>query len=423
VHVVLVARDGARRAIAHSGAPIKDKTGNVRGTVLVFRDVSERMRLEDEIFRTRKLESLAVLAGRFAHDFNNMLTSVMTNLFVARMRIPSGSETSELLSEAERTAFQASALTKQLQSFSASSTFIKERFSIRELIEETAGFCLSGSHVDYHLDLADTLCDIEADRGQIDQALGAIITNAYEAMGSDGTVGISARDAQIERNNALRLQEGTYVSISISDQGPGIPHDALTKIYDPYFTTKPNASGLGLTTAYSIVTRHGGCIDVALHEGAGSTFTVYLPACKKPEEGGEPEETATRKGKVLLMDDEDYIRKSTGKLLNHLGYDTVTAADGEEAIALYNEARDQGEPFDLVILDLAIPGGVSGKETMKRLLETDPDVKAVVSTGYTNNPVVRDYRSYGFCGVITKPFEIEELSRLLQEAMGGERRG
>lgn len=423
--LVLTARDGTTRTIDERGAAIMDGTGKIRGAVLVFRDVSEQKRMQDEIFKTRKLESVALLAGGIAHDFNNILTGIMTNLFVARTQMQPGSETCELLADAEKAAFRASSLTKQLLAFSKGTSPIRERMPIREVIEDSVGFCLSGSSVDYKLTIAKDLAEAEIDRGQIDQSLNAIITNAEEAMPDGGALRIVARNAEIDTHQVPSLDKGTYVAIEIKDEGSGIPEALVHRIFDPYFTTKTDHNGLGLTMAYSVLRKHGGTIEVRSEENAGSTFTVYLPACReaeleKTEQGGEP---AAGKARILLMDDEGYIRKSTTKLLTHLGYEATAAVDGNEAVSLFRQAHEAGEPFHVVILDLTVPGGSGGKEALEKLKAIDPGVKALLSSGYVDDPVMTDYRQYGFSGVVTKPYEVEELSEMLRSMLSGRSAG
>lgn len=418
--ILLLSRDGTRRIISDVGAPIRDKSGKVRGTVLVFRDISERKKLEDELFKTRKLESIAVLADGIAHNFNNILTGIMTNLFVARMNVSQDSETYELLSETERAAFKASSLTKQLLTFSKGAAPIRERTDLRSIIEDSAGYCLSETAVDYEVSIDNNLYHAEVDRGLVDQALSQIIRNAEQAMDGGGTLHIKAANVTIDQTSILPLKPGSYVVVTIADSGPGIQPELIQKIFDPYFTTKQDHTGLGLTTAYSIVRKHDGCIDIESVLGKGCTFRIYLPSAPEIVEKEKRERSGraiTGKGKILLMDDEDYIIRSTTKLLNHLGYEIESTSTGEEALALYQAALENNAPFDMVILDLVVSKGMGGKETMDRLREMYPDVKAFISSGYVTDPILTGYSEYGFCGAILKPYNVEELSEVIRNTI------
>ena len=277
-HPVLICRDGTRRIVAENGAPILDKTGATIGVVLVFRDITETQKLEDELFKARKLESLSLLSAGIAHDFNNILTCIITNLFMAKMNIEPTSEACQLIVTAEKAACRASSLTNQLLTFARTGTPVKQNSSIKELIEDSVGFYLSGSKSDYRLELPDNLYNVEIDRGQIDQVLNNIILNADQAMPEGGLIVVKAENYSVDGSRISPLQEGNYIRISVSDQGMGIPHENLSKIFDPYFTTRENGNGLGLTTSYAIIQRHGGNIEVNSRVDVGTTFSVfYLP--------------------------------------------------------------------------------------------------------------------------------------------------
>jgi PAS domain S-box-containing protein len=421
--VLLIAKDGTERLISDSGAPIQYHSGNARGVVIVFRDISERRRLEERLLKTRKLESVSVLAAGLAHDFNNILTGIMTSLFVARTQVKPESETYQLLSEAEQSAFRASTLTKQLLTFSKSTTPVRQRTSLRELVEETAGYCLSGSHVDYELQLDDDLYDVELDRGQMDQALSNIVINAEEAMPGGGSIRIQARNRSIRADDGLPLRDGEFVVVSVIDQGSGIAEENLHRIFDPYFTTKEEHNGLGLTTAYAIVTKHEGCVDVESRVGQGSTVYVYLPAAQ-PEEHFEGPELDDETGgvvieprRVLFMDDEDYLRRTAKKLLEHLGYEAVIVSEGEEAVGVYERALADGKPFDAIILDLVVSSGLGAKDTLSRIRQLDPDVRAIVTSGFSSDPVMQNCNKHGFSGSLTKPYVAGEIAKALEKVL------
>ena len=416
--VILIAKNGAERLIANSGAPIWDKEGRVIGAVFVFRDITERKKLEQELIRADKLESIGILAGGIAHDFNNILTAILGNITLTKMYTKS-EKIIERLREAERACLRGRDLTQQLLTFSKGGKPIKRIISIADLIKEAANFALSGSNVKCEFSIPDDLWLIEVDEGQISQVINNIIINADQAMPRGGIIKVSCKNVIVSKEGDLPLKQGRYVKISIKDQGIGIPKKYLSKIFDPFFTTKKKGSGLGLATAYSIIKRHGGHIFVESEVGVGTTFHIYLPVLKRKEKiiKGEIREEIKGSGRVLLMDDEDIVLEVVGEMLRTLGYKVGFAKDGNEAIKLYKRAKASGHPFDAVIMDLTIPGAMGGKEAIKKLIEIDPEVKAIVSSGYSTDPVMADFRKYGFCGVIAKPYEMKELGKILKKVI------
>ncbi|MBD3422151.1 MAG: PAS domain S-box protein [Chitinivibrionales bacterium] len=423
---LLVAKNGYECQIEYSGAPIRDRKGSIIGVVIVFRDVTEKQKLEGEVFKARKLESIGVLAGGIAHDFNNILTGIVTNLFMAKMNIRSNDEVKQLIMEAEKAAFRASRLTKQLLTFSKGGSPVKENASIKEIIEDSVGFCLSGSNVDYKLSLPAELWQVEVDRGQVDQVINNLVINADQAMPQGGTVSVGAENITIGETikegtaSILPLMPGNYVKISIEDEGVGIEPDNIEKIFDPYFSTKPNASGLGLTTAFSIVKKHDGHITVRSIPGKGSRFVFYLPAVKSEEDLEETKEMLPLRGagnRVLVMDDDEIVRLVVQRLLKRAGYEVSCTENGEDTIQRYRTAFQEGKPFDVVIMDLTVPGAMGGREAIKKLLQIDPDAKVIVFSGYSNDPVMSNYKEFGFSGVIAKPFSIDEFTRVIGRIM------
>jgi two-component system cell cycle sensor histidine kinase/response regulator CckA len=418
-HTILIAKDGTRRAIDDSGAPILDKKGNIIGVVMVFRDITERQRMEEELQKAQKLESLGILAGGIAHDFNNVLMGILGNIMLAKEHKTPEDKVYERLTEAEKACLRAKDLSQQLLTFSRGGAPIKRIASVRELLKDAASFAVSGSNVRCEFAVADDLWPAEIDTGQISQVINNLIINANQAMPEGGIIKVRAENMVVDAGQALPLKEGMYIKISIEDQGIGIIKKHLPKIFDPYFTTKSKGSGLGLSVVYSIVKKHNGIVDVTSQPGVGATFFIDLPAsvhgmAKKEKDTGE---IAKGIGRILLMDDEEIVRDVTGEMLRYMGYGVEFAKDGAEAIELYINAKESGKPFDVVIMDLTIPGGMGGKEAMGKLLKIDPAVKAIVSSGYSNDPVMADFRGYGFSGVVSKPCGLKELGEALNKIL------
>jgi len=400
------------------GKTVRSKGRMLRLTSV--RDMTERKKLEDELLKSEKLESLGVLAGGLAHDFNNLLTAILGNIDLATLVGKMDEKTSEILKDAKNASLRARDLTQQLLTFSKGGAPVRKTTSIRRLVEDTVTFALRGSNVKCDMVFSDDLRAVDADEGQISQAIGNLIINADQAMPEGGKIQVRADMIKIDPENFMPLRQGDYIRISIQDQGGGIQNKYLDRIFDPYFTTKQKGSGLGLSMVYSIIKRHDGYVAVESELGVGSTFTIYLPAShtKLPAETGEQEEQIIKgKGRVLVMDDEEIVRKVVGEMLNHLGYEVCFADEGSGAVDTYLRAREAGEPFDAVILDLTIPGGMGGKETIAKLREMDPDVKAVVSSGYASDSIMSNYREYGFRDVIAKPYKVQDLGRVLHQVI------
>jgi PAS domain S-box-containing protein len=398
-----------------------DEQGKVIHQDGILEDITERKKIEEELLKAEKLESVGLLAGGIAHDFNNILAAVLVNVGLARLYIKKEDKVLEKLSETEKAILRAKDLTQQLLTFSKGGAPITSPASIDRLLTDTADFALSGSNVRCDCMVPDDLWDVEIDEGQVSQVIQNLIINAVQAMPEGGVIRIGAENISIAAGKGPPLKEGKYIRITIRDQGIGIPNGHLGKVFDPFFTTKQRGSGLGLSTAYSIIKNHNGLITVDSALGQGATFSIYLPAAVRKE--GEKKKSKPKvmegQGKILLMDDEDIILEAISELLREIGYIVKTAKNGGEAIKIYEKARQANQPFDALILDLIVPGGLGGQETLRELLKIDPDVKAVASSGYSINPIMANYKEYGFSGAITKPFKIKELTTLLRNVITG----
>jgi PAS domain S-box-containing protein len=421
IDTVFMARDG-RKIIIEGNACCKFQDGRPVVTQCIFRDVTEKKKMEEELLKGQKLESVGVFAGGIAHDFNNLLTAILGNISLAKMYLNRQDEVYKRLDMTEKASLQARALTQQLLTFSKGGEPIKRTTTITELIKDSTSFILRGSNVKCVYELDKGLWPLEVDEGQLSQVTQNLVINAGQAMPSGGILTIRAANLDVDAHARLPLPAGRYVQISFTDQGAGIPREHLTKIFDPYFSSKRTGSGLGLTIAYSIIKKHDGIITVDSEPGRGSTFTIYLPAADKarlvrqaPEEPG----SAVGCGRILVMDDEEIVREIAAEMLGYLGCDTVAARDGGEAIELFLQAREQGRPFDALLMDLTIAGGMGGKEAIARLRAIDPEVKAIVSSGYANDPIMANFREYGFSGVVPKPYKLHELSAILSRILKG----
>jgi signal transduction histidine kinase/ActR/RegA family two-component response regulator len=411
--IAFLRADGAKRVLRASAAPVRDPQGATVAAVMVCDDVTEQRYLQDELLRANKLESLAVLAGGIAHDFNNLLTAILGNVMLARMDLPAGSGLDEALADAERASVRARELTQQLLTFARGGEPVRRVMSLEPLLRNVASLALRGSPAALRLKIAPDLWPAELDEDQLGQVIGNLVTNAREAMPEGGTLTVAAGNEDVIAGDGLPLAAGRYVRIAVSDTGSGISAENLSRIYDPYFSTKEMRSGLGLAVCHTIVDRHGGCIVVESLPGVGSTFSVYLPAAAVAGVVASQVTAPVGDTRVLIMDDEQVVRTVAKRMLQRLGYRAEMAADGAEAIALYRAARDGGDPFDVVLMDLTVPEGMGGREAMARLLTIDPAVVAIVCSGYATDPVLAHFSDYGFRGVVTKPYQMEELGALL----------
>ncbi|MEW6721303.1 MAG: ATP-binding protein [Thermodesulfobacteriota bacterium] len=415
--LLLQSRDGAGHIVSGSYAPIRDPRGDILGGVLVFRDKTEKKKMEERLLNAQKLESVGVLAGGIAHDFNNLLSAIVGNLSMVKA---GGNHPSvDSLEEIEKAAQRAVGLTQQLLTFSKGGAPVRKAVSVSELIRQSAVFVTRGSSVRCEFRIEPDLRPAFVDEGQLSQVVNNLVINAMQAMEKGGVVRISAENVRADSPPEGIRPAGAMVRVSVRDDGPGIPAEVLPRIFDPYFTTKERGSGLGLATVYSIVKRHDGHIEVESRPGEGTEFHVYLPVSEKlPETAGKPAEGPRNgKGSILLMDDEEAILRLAQRMLGKLGYETACSKDGAEAIGLYERALAAGQPYDAVIMDLTIPGGMGGKEAIGILKRIDPGVVAIVSSGYSNDPVLADPARFGFSGIVPKPYTLQMLSEVVHKAI------
>ncbi len=424
--LVIIDKNGMERDVILSMGAIRDDSGNLLYSISIHTDITEHKRLLAEQERLNKLESVGTLAGGIAHDFNNILGAIVGNISLAKAEVSSSQDVFALLTDAEKAVMRAKDLTRRLLTFAQGGTPVKKQSQLREMIRDTANFATAGTAVKCRFSIAADLWPCEIDEGQISQVVHNLVLNARQAMPSGGWIDIAAENIALSEEQrlgkSLPLSNGDYVRIIIEDHGIGIPLQYINKIFDPYFTTKQQGSGLGLASCLSIMREHKGHISVDSKPGEGTTFYVYLPATPGATIPGsqiEDKEIIRLTGKILVMDDEPALRETIKSMLIRMGFERVdTAGNGEEALKLYQEAMDIKEPFDAVILDLTVPGGMGGSETLAKLLEINPGVVAVVSSGYATEPVMADFGKYGFKGVIIKPYTFDDLFKTMHSIMG-----
>lgn len=408
---------------------ILDDGGERHGCVTVLRDITLHKKAEDELFKAEKLNSISLLAGGIAHDFNNMLTSILGNISMVRIELDEGHEHSTKLDAAEKAALQAKSLTQQLLTFSKGGTPILEVTSVYDMVEECAQFVLRGSNVKCEVKSDDKLWPVDADKGQISQVVNNLLINADQAMPRGGTITLRLRNLRVRHAEVPSLDSGEYVCIEVRDEGTGISPENLKRIFDPYFTTKDSGNGLGLASSYAIINSHKGTITVDSSVGHGSIFRVYLPKSTRPLQAKAEAQKATEenkpsketihhgKGRILVMDDMEAMMMVAGEILTVLGYEVEYSTNGEEAVAAYKAAKEDGNPFDAVVFDLTVPGGMGGEEASNLLKEYDPGLIAIASSGYTTSNVMSDYKNSAFAAVVPKPYRIKEMSDALHNVL------
>ena len=410
-----IRKDGSRRTWQVNAVKLSEER------YLGFaRDVTEIKRNREELRKIERLTSLGVLAGGIAHDFNNLLTAIIGNLSILKLEISEESQLREIISEALTASETAQSLTRQLLVFSRGGEPFRQLADPGRLLREAAVFVLRGSNVRAVYEIAGDLAHAEVDVGQFKQVIQNLVINADQAMPEGGLIEIAAGNVDLEKASGF-LEPGRYIRITITDHGVGIGEETLAKIFDPYFTTKQKGSGLGLAVVDSIIRNHGGRIEAGSEVGTGTTFTIYLPASDQRAEEGEEERAEIpaekRTGRILIMDDEPGVLKVAERMVSRAGWEADTAAAGEEAVEKYQNAFEAGEPFRAVILDLTVAGGMGGRETAEAILKIDPEAVLIVSSGYSNEPVIANFRDYGFKGVILKPYMAAQLINELERVV------
>ena len=390
--------------------------------------ITKQKKIEGELFKSEKIESISLLAGGIAHDFNNMLTAILGNISMIRIDLDEGHQHSAKLVAAEKAALQAKLLTQQLLAFSKGGAPSLEVTTVSEIVEECAQFILRGSKVKCSIEKEDGLWPVDADKGQISQVVNNLIINANQAMPGGGEIRIRMSNLHVRHAEVPALKSGDYVCIEVRDEGNGISPQNLKKIFDPYFTTKRKGNGLGLASSYSIIMTHKGTITVDSSIGHGSIFRVYLakstqlaPRKSNPSEAKKKETAREKihrgKGRILVMDDMEAMMVVAGEILTVLGYDVEYSTNGNEAIKAYKAAKDEGNPFDACVFDLTVPGGMGGEEAANILIDYDPNLVAIASSGYTSSDVMSDYKNSAFRAVLPKPYRIKEMSDILHELL------
>ncbi len=402
---------------SRSGSPGKGRV------FLSMLDITQHKLLEQERVRSQNLESLGVLAGGIAHDFNNLHTALFGNIELARLQSPPEGRVARLLDNALSASERAQRLTGQLLTFARGGTPLRETVRIQDIAATAAQFTLSGSAVGCTMDFPPDLWPVTVDRGQMEQVFSNLVLNAREAMPRGGSLKLTGENVQFQKSRSATLRPGRYVKIAVEDDGTGIPSDYLSRIFDPYFTTKGlgerKGTGLGLSICYSVVNKHAGHITVSSQVGKGTRFSVYLPVSEDLQEQpgvrtGTEGRTHTFRGRVLVLEDELSVQQVAGEMFAHLGFEVTLSGRGEETVACFEEARNTGRPFGLVVLDLTVRGGMGGQETMAHLRRIDPSVKAIVASGYVDDPVMSHYRTYGFSAAMVKPYLLETVREALR---------
>lgn len=416
----LLHKNGSVLAIELSGQTVI--LDGQKALLVVVRDITEKQKREDELVKIEKLEALGVLAGGIAHDFNNYLMGIIGNVSILKFESKENGKIFQRLEDMEKATLRAKDMTQQLLTFAKGGEPVKILSSVGELIKDTTKFALRGSNVKAEFNIDPSLYTAEVDKGQIGQVISNLVINADQVMPDGGVINIHAQNELLSHSNRYGLIPGPYIKIVIADNGAGIPKEYISKVFDPYFSTKKRGSGLGLTVALSIIEKHQGKITVLSDRVKGTTFSFYLPASRKSLINDKQQEILFphKRFSVLVMDDERFVRETIADMLNTMGFKVETTENGEEAVSAYRKAIEKEKPYDFVIMDLTVPGAMGGRKAIRELLKIDPKVKAVVSSGYSNKLVMSNYGEYGFKGVLQKPYSMKDLRNTLYRLIESE---
>lgn len=409
---------GTPPPVAFSTRAVMDATGRPAGAVLVFRLPGEMSLTPEELVRSNRFESLGQLAGGIAHDFNNLLTTILGGISLAKDQ-----HDASALKNSEEACIAAKGLSKQLLTFAKGGSGVRQIVKPADILAEAQRLGSAGSTVKIELNIAPDTGTVCVDRAQMLQVFQNLVINAIQAMPTgQGQIWLSASNTALTEGQVAPLPAGNYVQIEVQDNGGGIKPEHVAKIFEPFFTTKKTGTGLGLATVLSIVKRHGGQMGVDSEIGRGTVFTVFLPVADQPEEAmARTPPTfnyATQTGRILFMDDDEQIRMLTKSMIESLEYKCDLANNGEEAIQLYKRYLNIGRPYDIVIMDLTIIGGLGGEQTFKVLRDLHPEVRAVIASGYDNDEMRRQFLDMGFYGYLTKPYRVGELGRIIRKVLG-----
>jgi len=414
---ILPTRGGREILIDATAAPIRYRKSTIVGAVLVFHDVTDKTRIEEELQKAQRLEALGLMAGGLAHDFNNLLMGLFAHIGLARERAANGASVAEHLERALSALDRARGLTGQLLTFSRGGQPLIRPVALGEILRAGVGFALGGSNVSCNLDIAQDLWPCDADEGQIGQVIDNLLLNARQAMPGGGTITVVAANVVVPPGSSIQLKPGRYVRVRIRDQGPGIREDVRPRLFEPFFTTKTTGTGLGLATSYSIVRKHGGLIEVDAGDGGGASFSVYLPQSVRETEADAPvAKAALARCWILVVEDDETVRHVAQQMFEHLGYYVLATSGGEDAVAAYAKALRSAEAFELVVVDLTLRGSMDGMAVLARLRELDPAVCAIATSGYATGSIMSDPRSHGFAARLAKPYTLADAAAALTQA-------
>ncbi len=416
---LLISRAGIEIPIEENAIPILDHQQKILGVILVFRDVREKRKMEENLNRSLKMESVGILAGGIAHDFNNILTAILGNISFLKYLFPQEEKSFEMLLEAENAAFKAKGLTAQLQSLAKGGLPIKVTTTIKDILFNDATFAIRGSNILMDFSLSDDLWNVDIDIAQISHVIHNLVINARQAMQDSGNIRIIGENIVFQDDNEFMLAPGKYIKVAVMDDGPGMDSGVLEKIFDPYFTTKQSGTGIGLSSVENTIKNHNGYIGAWSEFGVGSVFTFYLPASDLPVKFrvAEVDWNNIPPIKILVLEDDEKVNSLLASILEYMNFQGTFTTDGYDTIDQFKGAISSNHPYDIVLLDLTIPGKLGGKDTIVKLLEIDPNLKAIVTSGYSNDAVMANYREHGFKSYLTKPYRIEDFISVIQETL------